>query len=41
MNKLAAVGYIRVSTEEQATEAVSLAAQEERIRATALLLASP
>ena len=28
-----AVGYIRVSTEEQATEGVSLEAQEERIRA--------
>lgn len=28
-----AVGYVRVSTEEQATEGVSVAAQEERIRA--------
>lgn len=32
-----AVGYIRVSTEEQATEGVSLAAQEERIRAYCVL----
>ena len=28
-----AIGYVRVSTEEQATEGVSVAAQEERIRA--------
>jgi len=33
----AAVGYVRVSTEEQATEGVSLAAQEERTRAYCLL----
>jgi len=33
----AAVGYVRVSTEEQAAEGVSLAAQEERIRAYCLL----
>lgn len=33
MGNVDAVGYIRVSTEEQATEGVSLQAQEERIRA--------
>lgn len=32
-----AVGYVRVSTEEQATEGVSLAAQAEKIRAYCLL----
>ncbi|MCK5643237.1 MAG: recombinase family protein [Gammaproteobacteria bacterium] len=32
-----AIGYVRVSTEEQAEEGVSLAAQEERIRAYAKL----
>ncbi len=32
----ASVGYLRISTEEQATEGVSLAAQEARIRAYAL-----
>lgn len=37
MDRMAAVGYVRVSTEEQATEGVSLAAQEERIRAYCIL----
>ena len=32
-----AVGYVRVSTQEQATSGVSLAAQEEKIRAYASL----
>src|SRR6266540_391959 len=32
-----AIGYVRVSTEEQAREGVSLAAQEERIRAYCVL----
>lgn len=32
-DRRAAVGYIRVSTEEQATSGISLAAQEERVRA--------
>ena len=32
-----AIGYVRVSTQEQATEGVSLAAQEERARAYATL----
>ena len=34
-NQLKAIGYVRVSTEEQAREGISLEAQEERIRAFA------
>lgn len=35
MNPIRAVGYVRVSTEEQAREGISIEAQEERIRALA------
>lgn len=41
MDKGRCVGYVRVSTEEQAVGGVSLAAQEERIRAFALATDRP
>ena len=36
-NTKAVIGYVRVSTERQATEGQSLDAQEERIRAYAIV----